>query len=115
VIEPEFDKHGYPTEATLHRIETWPISGTEDMIALLGFVRVAWRYEDWGFRVAKRWRRPSKGMAPRLRYAISTGGWSGNEDIISALQGNGMFWGLTWRSSRRGGHYAFEVPRMAKR
>ena len=38
---------------------------------------------------------------------ISTGGWSGNEDLIGAMQNNAMLWIMTWVSSRRGGHYTF--------
>lgn len=42
-------------------------------------------------------------------YRISTGGWSGNEDIIRALEKNLYAWHTTWVQSRRGGHYIFEV------
>lgn len=38
---------------------------------------------------------------------ISTGGWSGHETIISALEGT-FFWFLYWQESKRGGHYKFE-------
>lgn len=43
------------------------------------------------------------------RYRISTGGWSGNEELLMALQANHMAWTWTWISSRVGGHYVFEV------
>ena len=42
-------------------------------------------------------------------FRISTGGWSGNESIIRAMERNGMMWHLNWVQSRRGGHYIFEI------
>lgn len=44
---------------------------------------------------------------------LSTGGWSGNEERIDALQRPGRFfgfWGRFWYSSRRGGHFEFRIP-----
>lgn len=38
---------------------------------------------------------------------ISTGGWSGHEEIVSAL-GMTFFWFLYWQSSQRGGHFTFK-------
>lgn len=38
---------------------------------------------------------------------LSTGGWSGCEEIITALSNNIPFWSLYWFSSERGGHYIF--------
>lgn len=40
--------------------------------------------------------------------AESTGGWSGNESIIGAMQKNRMVWNFLWEQSRRGGHYVFD-------
>ena len=45
----------------------------------------------------------------KLRFDISTGGWSGNEDIIGALEQNQMFHMLCPVSWRRGGHYIYDV------
>ena len=46
-------------------------------------------------------------------WHVSTGGWSGHEDVISALRDNLMFWMLSWVSSTRGGHYVFETREAA--
>jgi len=40
-------------------------------------------------------------------WELHTGGWSGNEEIIRAMQDNRVWWGMFWESSRRGGHYEF--------
>lgn len=44
---------------------------------------------------------------------LSTGGWSGNEDRIDALERSGRlmdFWARYWQVTRRGGHYEFLIP-----
>jgi hypothetical protein len=100
----------YPTASELRRIKTWPIKTDEDVEALMTFVETIWHFADWGWRRASRRRRQYKQGSLRRRYSLSTGGWSGNEDIITALQANWMFWIMAWESSRRGGHYVFQVP-----
>lgn len=67
----------------------------------MDFIKPIWNYSDLEF-----WKR--KGNT----YWISTGGWSGNEDIIGTLRENQMFWMMCWYSSRRGGHYVFKVPKI---
>jgi hypothetical protein len=42
---------------------------------------------------------------------LVTGGWSENEEIITALHGNGMFWSFSWAGEVRGGAYWFEIKR----
>jgi len=42
-------------------------------------------------------------------WTVSSGGWSGCEDVIGALGENTVFWLMCWRSSRRGGHFEFET------
>lgn len=39
---------------------------------------------------------------------LSTGGWSGNEDIITELEKT-AFWMMRWYKEIRGGHYWFEL------
>jgi hypothetical protein len=95
---PTFDVYGYPSEETLEVIRTWPIKSNKDISELFHYVEKAWRYEFY----------IQNGGTERLRWAkIATRGWSGNEDIISALQQNYVFWTLCWLSSKRGGGYEF--------
>ena len=81
----------YPTEAELDLISKWD----NDYHALMEYVKDRWKYD-----VFKR---------TGNRYRLATMGWSGNEDIIQALQENAMFWIQCWRMSKRGGLYLFEV------
>lgn len=92
----------YPSDEALEKIEQWPVSGTADLRALFDFVRTLWLWPDWGW------------IEKGSRFDISTGGWSGNEDIIDALEKNFMFWSLCWVQSRRGGHYQFELREIGK-
>lgn len=108
VPEPTFDSSGYPTETTLRIVKRWAITGPDDCDALLAFVHKAWRYPDYMRRQSHR-RRAYSGASLRRRWFVSTGGWSGNEELIGALMANRLFWMFSWVSSRRGGHYVFEV------
>lgn len=85
---------GYPDEQELERIKTWPIN---DAKGLFAFVEKIWTYGNYLSE-------PDDGY-----WEISTGGWSGNEDIIEAMQANLGFWSLNWLESRRGGHYKFKL------
>jgi hypothetical protein len=104
------DKDGYPTEETLDKIEHWPISNAKDAEELMTFVsEIWWPGDGYGWMRSAHRHREYKGGTLRRYYKISTGGWSGNESLICAMEENRMFWMLTWLSSRRGGHYEFRV------
>lgn len=92
------DADGYPDEIELQRIKEWPAT---DLLGLMAFVENLWWMPDWGWR--------KKGNI----YSISTAGWSGNESLVKAMHENWMFWTFCWQSSRRGGHYEFEVKPYA--
>jgi hypothetical protein len=106
------DADGYPTKAELRRIRHWqclPAEGVFDFEGLLHYVATIWWHPDlWTIR-KRRERAGGRGKLIR-RYSVSTGGWSGNEEIINALQDNRSFWWICWTESRRGGHYEFQVP-----
>lgn len=88
----------YPSDGEIVRIREWPLG---DPLGWLTFIRSIWWAADWGWTVETR--------AERVIHSVSTGGWSGNEEIIGAMRENRALWGRTWGSSRRGGgHYTFE-------
>lgn len=93
------DKHGYPDDGELERIEKWSF---EDIPGMFAFVRNLWQYADSGY-----WTQDGR------IFKISTAGWSGNEDLIRAMEANQTVWSLTALSWRRGGHYEFELPKWA--
>ena len=102
----------YPTEDELQKIRTWD---WHDPHGLMAYVKERWHFADWGWtEEAWGWSdcpadEPAAASRASRKYRISTGGWSGNEDIIRAMQENAFFWTLCWWSSRRGGHYEFRV------
>jgi hypothetical protein len=86
----------YPTEDQLQRVEKWDLKDPEGLIA---FIHSLWWMPDWGFKIEKK--------DDVLSVELHTGGWSGNESIIDALQEN-MIWHFSWETSKRGGHYWLE-------
>lgn len=96
------DDDGYPTEALLIKIERWD-AGEGSYNDLMKFIKPYWGYSSWGFWSEDEYE------GEGIEYSVSTGGWSGNEDIIGALKQNPIFWSLCWLQSRRGGHYIFKV------
>lgn len=100
------DEEGYPTEATLDEIRT------AAPLAALQLAERAWSSYGWASRQLSE---PERLVVSRnhcdgefIRFA--TGGWSGNESIISALTDNLMVSALCWQLSARGGLHIYEVP-----
>lgn len=85
---------GYPTEECLDTIRKWDPRDFKGLIELLHEV---WAYAPSAIR--------ERGGGDLV--LISTYGWSGNEDIMAAIQDNFMWWSFHWHSARRGGHYRF--------
>ena len=86
----------YPSDEELVKITSWKVNSQVDFLELMEYIREIWAYAGDGY-----WKRAGD------IFTISTAGWSGNEDIITALQENIPFWLLYWQQSRRGGHYVF--------
>lgn len=82
----------YPSDEELERIEKWPI---EDVEGLREFVFSIWNWPEFATVEGGMWR-------------LATGGWSGNEEIITALHQNHTFWVMCWQRSERGGLHWFK-------
>lgn len=105
----------YPTPKEIRTVRQYkPIFSQEEdnnktkanVMPFIIFLRSIWWCPEWGFitKISKN----SFGKKC-LKLELHTGGWSGNEEIICALQ-KSQFWFFWWESSRRGGHYYFEIP-----
>jgi hypothetical protein len=107
---PTFDRDGYPTDETLKTIEEWPY--TDDFRFLMEYVRAAWSDYGWFEQ-----RAPEVAAAMKDEdeandghwWCYATGGWSGNEDIIAALERNAVFHFWAWYCSVRGGYGEYHV------
>lgn len=89
------DENGYPTDEDLEAIEKYDVlkNGVD---GLLDMLEGLWHYgHPYFIREGK-------------KLELHTGGWSGNEEIIGALQKN-YFWFFYWQKSERGGHYYFKI------
>ena len=102
------DNDWYPLPETLAKIQAWEINSYADCEALLVWVHRVWKWDNY-FTASKRRERSHKGGRLYRKYHVSTGGWSGHEEIMTTLENNWHFWSLAWYSSRRGGHYEFRV------
>ena len=101
---PTFDSDGYPTEETLQFIEK-----SQNPRVLVPFVVAAWYWPE----LAKL---DDKSEVFPTTLELHTGGWSGNEMIISALErSDSLFWTFYWQKSERGGHYYFKLPPEKKK
>lgn len=83
------DKDNYPTEETLSKIESWDC---EDFKGLAQFLYDLWVYDDYI-------------SFDGIVLNLSTGGWSGHEDLIRSIPR--PWWYNYFYSQRSGGHYIF--------
>lgn len=88
----------YPSEEGLEAIRSWPFG---EAIGLFHEMRRVWRWPSY-LRITAR------------RAYVSTGGWSGHEDMMGALHDNHMVWAFAFLSERRGGHYVFDLTALRK-
>lgn len=95
----ERDDDGYPTEDSLSRLAEAPCLNNEEFVQIMDQIREVWWHPDYFTKLVDR--------NGRTHYMVSTGGWSGNEDLIGAMQRNTLLWMLHFQSVHSGGHYHF--------
>lgn len=103
-----FDDEGYPTSESLDYIKNWSVMiglyddmlkngqffGKEKYDMLISYLEELW----WGDLIYY-----EDGL-----LELHTGGWSGNEEIISELKHTDM-WMHKFRCNESGGHYFFKI------
>lgn len=89
----------YPDEKLLEQIETWNGKNTQEMIE---WIDQAWNHNYGDMNLES----ITTGV---YRIELITGGWSGNEDVMSAIYKNRLFDSMYWQRSERGGKYVYEV------
>jgi hypothetical protein len=110
-------KNGYPEKKELKYIRDYDIV-KNPIRPLVEFIENIWWASDWGFKLSKHKDEYASisaiGDKPSRKYhyvlELHTGGWSGNEDIIDAMEQNKWFYNFYWHSSRTGGHYEYRIP-----
>lgn len=93
------DEDGYPTEGALGLLSDWPWA---DPVGWLALAEQLWSYPERFVRTEH---------PEYVEYRMSTGGWSGNEGVLAAMQKNAVLWGTCWDESTRGGHTVFRLKR----
>lgn len=100
------DEDGYPTDSAITMIESWPWDNPDGWFSK---IRELWWAPDWGWTTTVEQEVEWEKTKSYTVHSVSTGGWSGNEALIRAMESNDMLWHTTWWQSRRGGHYIFKV------
>jgi hypothetical protein len=76
----------------------------------MDFAGRAWSYPDYWAKDPEWVNTDWWDAKPQVRYVFSTGGWSGNESIVDAIEHNQMVQMIGAWSWQRGGHYEYRFP-----
>jgi hypothetical protein len=94
------DEDGYPTDEFLEWVKSYDVVEGSGFWFIQEVLSEWWPDGEYGVRVQRKYRGERK-------VHVSTWGWSGNEELIAAMQGNMMFWVLHYYAHQVGGHYTF--------
>ena len=77
--EQLLDDEGYPTDEFLAFIKQYEPTDSFPLPLFIEVLKNAWWMPSWGFNIHKKYKGKTK-------LELHTGGWSGNESIISAIE-----------------------------
>lgn len=102
----ELDDDGYPTEESLSQVKNLKASEVENFL-----LNVLPEF-DLPYLVVEKNTAHSKYNSSKTttQICVHTQGWSGNEDLIAAMEAN-AFMSLRLAKWERGGHWTYEVTK----
>lgn len=103
IPEDLLDEEGYPTNEWLNFLIDYE-PDVMPILDLIELIKQSWHFGDWGYKI-------DKNEDGTTTLELHTGGWSGNEDIISAIKSNVYLtqFQLKYVMWKTGGHYYFEI------
>lgn len=96
-----YDENGYPSEEFLEFIKKYDT----DIMPILDLIDLI--LEAWNHKMYKLYRK----YKDHRKLELHTGGWSGNEDIISVIKENVYLtdFSMKYIKWEDGGHYTFKI------
>jgi hypothetical protein len=104
MTEELIDQDGYPTAVALEILDNF-VGSPRQMIEYIASIWWPSGAKFDQITVVKNYRDEDE-----YEWYIATGGWSGNEEIITHLEDT-FFWSRFWEMSRRGGGFSFRIPK----
>lgn len=98
----KLDAEGYPTKRALRKIRNWPIGKP-------GFWEFVADCLHPTYSTMEKYPMPYTIKWPSTKIEITTGGWSGSEEVMNEVM-NHVYGRLYWAATFRGGRFDFEVP-----
>jgi len=104
IFKATYGESGYPEKKELQFIREFDLTKNSPAV-LIEYMRERWRWPDY---------LSIQSTGNGFWVEMHTGGWSGNEEMIEALQANCLFFPLYWKKTMAGGHYYFKIKENAE-